>query len=194
MTEKFRPTPDSVRKQNAPEAAAGPLGISPPPPDPEQQPQGGTPKSPEPDLRGQTQEAALAHGGSESTHVQQKLSKADAAKLIGVSLGTLYRFINGGSISVEREGTIDTAEALRFASARAQEIKQRPTLEERAQRQREARREYAREYVKANIEKVRAQQQRYRQERKERRRLQAEEQQPPQFFVRRSRRVHTGGG
>jgi hypothetical protein len=35
MTEQFRPTPDSVRKQNAPEAGAGPIGL---PPGPEQQP------------------------------------------------------------------------------------------------------------------------------------------------------------
>jgi hypothetical protein len=54
--------------------------------------------------------------------------------------------------------------------------------EEAAEKRQQARREYAREYVKTNIEKVRAQQRRYRQERKERRRLQAEEQQPPQVF------------
>jgi transposase len=36
MKEQFRPTPDSARKQNAPEAGAGPIGL--PPPGPEQQP------------------------------------------------------------------------------------------------------------------------------------------------------------
>jgi hypothetical protein len=42
-----------------------------------------------------------------------KLSKAGAAKCIGVTRATLYRYIQQGRISVDPEGTIDTAELLR---------------------------------------------------------------------------------
>jgi len=178
-----RPIPDGELKQHAPEAGAGPLGL--PPPSREQSPQ-----------------------SSESTLEQPaKLSKVDAAKAIGVSLGTLYRYINWGSISVEPEGTIDTAEALRFASARAQQLMQQPTLEERAQRQREAQREYARANREKKLESNRRWRQRWKElkeqgdprvlalteanrarrrqryhERKEQHRLQAEQQQPTQVF------------
>ena len=42
-----------------------------------------------------------------------KLSKAGAARCIGVTRATLYRYINQGRISVDPEGTIDTSELLR---------------------------------------------------------------------------------
>jgi hypothetical protein len=42
-----------------------------------------------------------------------KLSKVDAAKAIGVSRQTLYAYLKSGRISVDPEGTIDTAELLR---------------------------------------------------------------------------------
>jgi hypothetical protein len=42
-----------------------------------------------------------------------KLSKAGAAKCIGVTRATLYRYIQQGRISVDPDGTIDTAELLR---------------------------------------------------------------------------------
>jgi hypothetical protein len=42
-----------------------------------------------------------------------KLSKAGAARCIGVTRATLYRYINQGRISVDPEGNIDTAELLR---------------------------------------------------------------------------------
>ena len=42
-----------------------------------------------------------------------KLSKAGAARCIGVTRATLYRYIKQGRISVDPEGTIDTAELLR---------------------------------------------------------------------------------
>jgi hypothetical protein len=42
-----------------------------------------------------------------------KLSKAAAAKCIGVTRATLYRYISQGRVSVDPEGTIDTAELLR---------------------------------------------------------------------------------
>ena len=42
-----------------------------------------------------------------------KLSKADAAKTIGVSRQTLYTYIKNSRISVDPEGTIDTSELLR---------------------------------------------------------------------------------
>jgi DNA-binding XRE family transcriptional regulator len=42
-----------------------------------------------------------------------KLSKRDAAKTIGVARQTLYAYIKAGRISVDPEGTIDTAELLR---------------------------------------------------------------------------------
>ena len=202
MKERFRPQPENPR-HNAPEATSRSLGKF-PPLIPEQPPQGGGSKSPELDSSGQAKEVPPAQRGSESTFEQPaKLSKVDAAKTIGVSLGTLYRYIKWGRISVEPEGTIDTAESLRFASARAQQ----PTLEERAQRQREAQREYTR----ANREKKRESNRRWRErwkdlkekgdprvlalmeanrarrrqryhERKEQRRLQAEQQQPTQVF------------
>jgi hypothetical protein len=191
-----RPIPEEDLKQNAPGPGAGPLGI--PPPDPEQPLQSEVKKSTKLNPSGQSEEAAPAQRGSESTFEQPaKLSKVDAAKAIGVSLGTLYRYINWGSISVEPEGTIDTAEALRFASARAQQAKQRPTLEERVQREREEKkRESNRRWrerwkqlkeqgdsrvlalTEANLARRR---QRYH-ERKEQRKLQAEQQQPTQVF------------
>jgi DNA-binding XRE family transcriptional regulator len=45
--------------------------------------------------------------------LDMKLSKVNAAKLIGVSRQTLYAYINSGRISADPEGTIDTAELLR---------------------------------------------------------------------------------
>jgi hypothetical protein len=42
-----------------------------------------------------------------------KLSKVDAAKTIGVSRQTLYAYIKSSRISVDPDGTIDTAELLR---------------------------------------------------------------------------------
>jgi DNA-binding transcriptional MerR regulator len=42
-----------------------------------------------------------------------KLSKSDAAKTIGVTRQTLYAYIKQGRISMDPEGTIDTAELLR---------------------------------------------------------------------------------
>ena len=42
-----------------------------------------------------------------------KLSKVDAAKTIGVSRQTLYAYIKASRISVDPDGTIDTAELLR---------------------------------------------------------------------------------
>jgi hypothetical protein len=45
--------------------------------------------------------------------LDMKLSKVNAAKLIGVSRQTLYAYIYTGRISVDPEGTIDTAELLR---------------------------------------------------------------------------------
>ena len=42
-----------------------------------------------------------------------KLTKTDAAKCIGVTRATLYRYIKKGRISVDPDGTIDTAELLR---------------------------------------------------------------------------------
>ncbi len=42
-----------------------------------------------------------------------KLSKTDAAKCIGVSRATLYNYIRKSRITVDPDGTIDTAELLR---------------------------------------------------------------------------------
>ena len=42
-----------------------------------------------------------------------KLTKTESAKRIGVSRATLYSYIKKGRISVDPEGTIDTAEILR---------------------------------------------------------------------------------
>ena len=42
-----------------------------------------------------------------------KHTKVDASKLIGVSRATLYNYIKQGRISVDPDGTIDTAELLR---------------------------------------------------------------------------------
>ena len=42
-----------------------------------------------------------------------KLTKTETAKRIGVSRATLYSYIRKGRISVDPEGTIDTAEILR---------------------------------------------------------------------------------
>lgn len=42
-----------------------------------------------------------------------KISKAEAIRLTGVSRATLYRYIKESRISVDPDGTIDTAELLR---------------------------------------------------------------------------------
>ena len=106
MTEQFCPQPENLR-QHAPEAGAGPLGL-PPPSAPEQAPQGGGSSS-ERDPRGQDEESPPAQRGSESTFEQPaKLSKVNAAKAIGVSLGTLYRYIKWGRISRTSRATTVT--------------------------------------------------------------------------------------
>ena len=42
-----------------------------------------------------------------------RLSKSDAARVIGVTRQTLYRYLHQGRISANPDGTIDTAELLR---------------------------------------------------------------------------------
>jgi hypothetical protein len=48
-----------------------------------------------------------------------RLTKADAARQMGISRTTLYKFIHEGTVSVHPDGTIDTAELVRAVSTLA---------------------------------------------------------------------------
>jgi excisionase family DNA binding protein len=45
-----------------------------------------------------------------------KLTKAEAARQMGISRTTLYKLIHAGTLSVHPDGTIDTAELVRAVS------------------------------------------------------------------------------
>jgi hypothetical protein len=58
-----------------------------------------------------------------------KLSKAEAARRIGVTRATLYRYISEGRVPVEPDGSIETTELLKrgYTLNASEEIPRRPT-------------------------------------------------------------------